>query len=188
MAKIKLYLVVGGESTGTKFTTMLLTEAGVFGDPENETQRMNKLVADKKFDEIIYPAVWKRSCPAGPVWWKFYDMIGPLLENGLDIDDVLVIVTTRDWYCAACSAVNRGHSKTFEDAMDKLSRAYQRIFNEIAKHNMKYKMTSYDILSTGSEKALASFYEQMDMLADKRTIEKVISKTKNQNLKHLGMT
>ena len=63
----KIYIVLGGESTGTRLVTKLMMQAGCYGE-DAHIQSMDGDVKEMRWDKIKatlknQPIVWRRSFP-----------------------------------------------------------------------------------------------------------------------------
>jgi len=136
----KVFFVLGGESTGTRLTTRLLVDAGCFGDVDH-TQRIDEWAYKHvgSLEERLQkgqPLVWRRSFPYGE---KYPDIMKDLVDPMFRLygvnhdDDVMFLVTMRNWLCAAKSAVAARHCDTKEEAINRLKFAYVKIFSFFAK-------------------------------------------------------
>lgn len=134
---MRLFIVTGPESSGTRLATQILLSAGCFGDAGHE-QRLD----DPNFQ--VGP-------DADVVLRRSY----PHRGEALDIKKIqrrfhcwktVVVVTTRDWDCNALSQVAQGHAPTLADAILKIRYAYCQIFFELSKHCMNYQLLSYEQL------------------------------------------
>src|SRR6266540_4276722 len=97
----RAYLVLGPESSGTRFVTKLLIDAGCLGDGDHE-QRLDKpgdqsreLLEEALLPHDETPIVWRRSYPHGGQWVDISQAVGQLRRKGYDVH---AVVTTRDWF------------------------------------------------------------------------------------------
>jgi len=145
------YLVLGTESSATRFVTKCLIQAGCFGDSDHH-QRLD--FEDPVTDTIV----WRRSYPhkwddpdnfpyniKNTIGWPDTDaMLNRLTSLGYNVK---VIVTTRDWHAINGSATRikyRPHTQTTERCINNTKESYKRIFNFICKHDLDYVMFSYE--------------------------------------------
>lgn len=191
--KRKVFFVLGGESTGTRLVTRLLVDAGCFGDIDHE-QRMDTWV-DKHtglLEERVQrgqPLVWRRSFPHDK---KMIDIMKDLVEpvirlHGVNhVDDVMFLVTMRNWLCAAKSAVKARHSKNTDEAIEKLKFAYARIFSFFAENPLfDYRVVHYEWLTSWRPFALISLYRDCGLDVNRERITQIADTLRNENDKWL---
>lgn len=145
-------LVVGAESSGTRFLTSIFIAAGCCGESTHEQQ----------FDRV-FPTqdriVWRRSFPYGNKWPNVERMIKKLRKRGYEVK---VAVMSRDWYCTARSQRLRRHAKSEQQAYKNIQVAYQRIFDILRSTGVAFVVVSYESLLMHTENALRglmSFFE-----------------------------
>lgn len=127
-------LVLGPESSGTRWLTRTLIDAGCVGD-DGHVQRWD---AELPTDEPL--VVWRRSFPHGQQWPDAITMIRTLQARDYD---VRVLVTARDWYCMEQS------QHRFQEARDvrpNSQRAYLDIFTALRCTNAPFVVVSYEAL------------------------------------------
>lgn len=165
--KRKVYFVLGGESTGTRLITRLLVDAGCFGDVDH-AQRIDEWAYRRigSLEERLkkgQPLVWRRSFPHGKRMPNVMeDLVDPVFRlYGVNHDDdVLFLVTMRNWVCAAKSAVKAAHSTSYEEAINKLKDAYVRIFTFLGQNPLfDYRVVHYEWLTSWRPFALTSLYQ-----------------------------
>lgn len=145
----KAYIVLGGESTGTRLVTRILIRAGCIGD-SGHVQSLDELIPNHKLDlRAGQSFVWRRSMPHNKHWIDIrQELYVPVLRLISNPKDICVVVTTRNWFCAARSGAKAGHSVGFSEALGCLERAYIDILNFVrgCPFTIKYYMVSYDAL------------------------------------------
>lgn len=191
--KHKIFFVLGGESTGTRLITRLLVDAGCFGDI-NHDQRMDTWAykhtgsLEKRLQKG-QPLVWRRSFPHNKKMpCIMEDLVYPVLRlHGVNrYDDVMFLVTMRNWFCAARSATKVGHSETEEDAIEKLKQAYTKIFSFFAKNPFfDYRMVHYEWLVSWRPFALSFLYKDCGFEVDRYRVTQIAETLRNENDKWL---
>lgn len=191
--KRKVFFVLGGESTGTRLTTRLLVDAGCFGDVDHD-QRIDMWVYKhigslEKRIEKGQSLVWRRSFPHGE---KYPDIMKDLVDPAFRLygvnhdDDVMFLVTMRNWLCAAKSAVAARHCNTKEEAIDRLKVAYVKIFAFFANHpTFDYRVVNYEWLTSWKPFALTSLYRDCGLEVDPWRIAVIAETLVNANDKWL---
>lgn len=141
--KYKAFVVLGGESTGTRMMTKFLIQAGCYGDSGHK----------QKFDLGIegadFPLVWRRSFPHEKRWINLgTEIINPLLQYA-SLDEIFVLVMSRNWFCTIKSAVGQCHVHNVGQAKANLEHAYSYIFRELFRFILlRYQIVSYDMLTS----------------------------------------
>ena len=150
MGKIA-YLVLGAESSATRFVTKCLIDSGCTGDNEHE----QKIDFEEPTGDKI---VWRRSYPhkwddpnnypyviKNTIGWPDTDsMYDRLVKLGYDIK---VVVTMRDWYSISKSGSGKGyrpHTGTMEKAYNNTKESYKRIFDFVNKYDLDYIIFNYE--------------------------------------------
>ncbi|GII23127.1 hypothetical protein [Planosporangium mesophilum] len=131
------YLLVGPESSGTKLTAELLRRAGcrsveILGGDDGPELRLDG-----------HPPLIRRSLPHGHRWFTISE-----LATLLGVEDVRVVVTTRDWFTMIDSQVARGLAADPETAVASIRRAYHDIFAGIRELDAPYLVSSYEALTS----------------------------------------
>ena len=145
------YLVLGTESSATRYVTMCLIKSGCVGDNDHH----QKWDFEKPHGDKI---VWRRSYPHkwddpnnfpyvlnNTVGWPDTDSMYELL-NSLDYE-IKVVVTHRDWHAINSSATRikyRPHTSTIEKCTENTKQSYKRIFEFILKYDLDYIIFSYE--------------------------------------------
>lgn len=187
----KIYIVIGGESTGTRMVTKLMVDGGCWGE-HSHNQKMDDLVIEKRWDKIKaiaekQPIVWRRSIPHDKKYPDIArDLVNPLMENGFTERDFFFLVTTRDWFCASRSAAIRGHSSTPQGAMDKLKEAYMRIYHFFNIFpSFDFYSVSYDSLVKYPEFAIPIMFRQAEIYVPITKMPVLVQDMVDNNYKHL---
>jgi len=82
------FLVVGGESTGTRLVTEVLIALGCHGDSGHK-QRLDTDI--DKGEDIPMPFVWRRSMPHQKKFVSIqHELIEPVFDLGLDGPDICI--------------------------------------------------------------------------------------------------
>lgn len=81
---MKAFLVLGGESTGTRMVTQLLCEAGCYGDHGHQQRLDNSLPIDQPL------VVWRRSVPHARKMPDIQAMISRLEDFGYEVTAVRI--------------------------------------------------------------------------------------------------
>ena len=158
----KAYLVIGGESTGTRLMTRILMKAGCFGDAVHK-QRLDTDLTE--YVPSACPVVWRRSMPhSGLMPDVANEFISPVVHCDLKESEICVLVMTRNWMCAAMSAVRAGHAHNIGQALANLEQAYLNIFHALDTFpDMPYHMVSYDFLIKGKVVYMNYLMGQLDL-------------------------
>jgi|TARA_B100000315_G_C14285438_1_gene454980 hypothetical protein len=150
------FLVLGAESSCTRFITNCLIKIGCSGKTWNNDHEQEIDFKDPTEDLIV----WRRSFPhkwdnpnnypyiiKNTIGWPDTDAMYERL-NKLGYE-VIVVITMRDWYTTSMSGVNKGyrpHVNTLEKAYKNNKESYKRIFNFINKYNLDYTIINYEAL------------------------------------------
>ncbi len=92
----KAFLVLGPESSGTRFITKLLINAGCFGDSDHD-QRLDILEDRERINEEELPhddtpIVWRRSYPHRGIFADIGNPIRQLRQIGYDVRAVIMTI------------------------------------------------------------------------------------------------
>lgn len=163
----KAYLVVGPESSGTRFVTGLLIDAGCFGDDELE-QRLDKkedqsraILEESLLPQDETPIVWRRSFPHGGQWVDLSKPIAQLRARGYA---VWAVVTTRDWFPMIQSQRERhSHVTNAEVGLSNVRNAYRKIFESLGS-DVPFVMASYDSITHHQWKAIRRLLEALQLI------------------------
>ena len=115
-------IVIGPECSGTKITTKLFIEAGLFGDDDHE-QRLDPFIEGKvSYASVagICRCVMRRSIPHGDVWVDFSDLQRRLKEEGKSLP--FFVITMRDWNETIRSKVRNQFHGSHGDALSAMRR------------------------------------------------------------------
>jgi len=187
----KVYIVLGGESTGTRMVTDLMVKGGCWGDAGHH-QKMDDFVREgnwsyiKKLTESI-PIVWRRSFPHDKHFIDIYEeLVFPLIKNcGFEGRDIFFLVMVRDWFCASRSASIMGHSDTPVEAIDKLKEAYARMFSFFsAFSSFDYYMVSYEGIIKWAAYAVPVLFRQVGLSVPINKMPNMIKSIVDNNYKH----
>jgi hypothetical protein len=165
----RAFLVLGPESTGTRLATRILTLNGCEGSDDHSQP------FDISFPPITTSPliVYRQSVPHLDNWLNLRDLL-----NRCKHRDVIVIVTTRDWYCTVKSQVKHNLATDECTANDRLQRAYCNIFQELARWRVNYLTLSYESLTLHPRLAQLHLLTQLGLL-----MEHEVNVT-NENTKH----
>lgn len=143
MAEGRAFLVLGGESTGTRLVTRLCLLNGCEGDDEH-VQRWDESLPSPVEQPLI---VWRRSIPHGAGDARHFPdpafLIQDLEARGYE---VAVLVTTRCWRAATKSQVAQGHVTTEEEGLQNLRRTYLSVLPALWMTGAPVHFVSYEAL------------------------------------------
>lgn len=187
----RAYVVIGGESTGTRMVTNLLVKGGCFGD-SGHTQRIDGMIKEKRFTELKeimdkQPVVIRRSLPHDSAWFNIRrELVDPFTEElGFSERDLYFLVTTRDWFCASRSAAIAGHSSTPYTALEKLREAYGRIGQFFLTFNAcEYYTVAYEGIIHYPHFAVPIMYRQAELYVPITSTPMIIKDIVDNNRKH----
>lgn len=131
----RAFLVLGPESSGTRWLTGVLIAAGCAGD-EGHVQRWD--TTPPTDDPLI---VWRRSFPHGPLLPNIPQKAAVLRAHDYHIQ---ALVTTRDWFAMEQSQAVFQPSLAVVRA--NLQIAYPLIFAGLAVAHLPYLMISYEAI------------------------------------------
>lgn len=136
----RAFLVLGPESSGTRWITRWLLHAGCVGSDDHEQPWDHALPTDEPL------IVWRRSFPHGDYWPCM-----PLLVNGLRGMgyDVTALVVVRDWFAMSCS---QGQFQPAEEIEGHIQDAYRRIFTGLNDTDTPFIVVSYEAALLGLER------------------------------------
>jgi len=185
------YIVLGGESTGTRMVTRLMLRGGCFGDA-GHIQRIDGMIKEERWDELReimdkQPVVFRRSMPHDSNWFNIRrEMVDPFTEKlGLTERDLYFLVTTRDWFCASRSAAIAGHSSTPYTAIEKLREAYGRIGQFFLTFNAcEYYTVAYEGIIHYPHYAVPILYRQAELYVPITDMPLIIRDIVDNNRKH----
>lgn len=193
MGKIyrKIYIVLGGESTGTRMVTKLMLDGGCYGE-DTHLQSMDGHVKERRWGRIKdivqrQPIVWRRSFPHDAEYPDVYrEMVQPVKQECHFSDrDFYFLVTFRDWFPASRSAAISGHSSTPYTAIEKLREAYIQIFQMFNRFPaLEYYMVSYEGLVTYPHFAVPIMYRQAELYVPIQKMPIIAKTLTDRNYKH----
>ena len=167
------HIVIGPESSGTRFLTGILIDAGCTGDA-GHAQRWDTMVPKaKKYPHIV----WRKSVPHGKAWPRLTHMVRTLESNGYK--DVRVIVLVREPFALQHSQVKRRHVPNIAAACRNIRKAYLHIFNHLAKSGAAFSVVSYEALALHGVPARRSILDELGLRLLKPNVT-----PRNENAKH----
>ena len=128
-------ILFGPESSGTKLIERGLVEVGFQG--------VEWYVTEKEVYLPKGPVVWRRSWPHGGVWPDTKLMVDRLKARG---DEVIVITTSRDWWCSSISHTDHNHVETQQQAVANLTRVYTSLYKSLVEVNVPFTLVPYESL------------------------------------------
>ena len=131
----RCFLVLGPESSGTRFVTRTLIDGGCHGTDEHEQP------LDQTFDGAGDLIVWRRSLPHAGDWPDLNELADRLQLLGYE---ARVIVIVRDHYSAVRSQVSQIHAATTEEAERRIPEALRRIFEFITRRELPARLFTYE--------------------------------------------
>jgi hypothetical protein len=158
----KAYVVVGPESSGSRFVHNLIQAAGCEGVKYNFTfphdGRQNEIFKEEEefsFDDAQYydKVVMHRSVPDGfhqigpdhPCDEMFPDLKNISLQFKKRYCSTVLVICVRDHYAMIKSQISRKMAVDAKDAMTRIQKAYQYIFDSTLDFN-SFIVVSYDSL------------------------------------------
>ena len=163
----RAYLVLGPESSGTRFVTKLLIDAGCFGDGDHDQQldkpgdQSREILEETVLPRDETPIVWRRSYPHGEKWVDISKAVAQLKRKGYE---VYAVVTTRDWFPMIRSQLKE-HAHVTEESvgMQNVQRAYRTIFKHLPE-DVPFVMASYDSIGRYGRKAVRGLLEMLQLI------------------------
>jgi hypothetical protein len=157
------FLVLGPESSGTRFITKLLLDAGCFGDGDHD-QRLDILEDRERINEDALPKnetpiVWRRSYPHRGIFVDIGKAVVQLQAKGYD---VWAVVTSRDWFPMLQSQVNVGHVLNEPIGQAHAQMAYRYIFKYLPE-DVPFIMVSYESFGRFRRKAVCKMLEMLGL-------------------------
>ncbi len=167
------FLVLGAESSCTRFITNCLIKIGCSGKTWNNDHEQEIDFKDPTEDLIV----WRRSFPHK---WDNPNNYPYIIKNTIGWPDtdamynklislnykVTVIVTMRDWHAISMSGVEKGyrpHTNTLEKAYNNTKESYKRIFHFINKYDLDYVVMNYESLVLNGENYLNCMLELLGL-------------------------
>lgn len=138
-------LVVGPESSGTRWLTSLFIAAGCIGSAEHEQPFDRELPVDES------PIVIRRSVP----YWGRRPVLGLLAKRLTKFGyAVHAVVIVRDWYATAQSQVANGHVKDVATAEAQMRESLVHILMHLGEQ-IPFTWVTYEGLVQRPEETLA---------------------------------
>jgi hypothetical protein len=164
----KAVIVVGAESSGTRFITNLVINHGYYGDSGHH-QEIDKILFSetfknfsKKHDKIVI----RRSYPHAGKWPSISRIYKRLDKFGYS---VIIIVTHRNWFTMAMSQLDR-RSKQPKFVSKNIPKAYKFIMKHIIDLDAKYYILEFSgtcSYRTASLKWVAQILREQSNLTEK---------------------
>lgn len=139
-------IVVGPESSGTKFLTKLFIDAGFYGDNWH-TQRLDEKIPDVK------QLVFRRSYPHGDEWPALGDIIERFKIAGYLVKVVVIVRSMQ--FCV--------ESRARKDALNlpNIKFAFSLIGEQLFQTRVDYVWVTYEAILLYKMKTLAWLFEQL---------------------------
>jgi hypothetical protein len=157
---MRAFLVLGPESSGTRLLTRVLMAGGCAGD-DGMVQRFDSWQFGKQD-----PIVWRRSVPytASHLWPNIeLDLLKPLRRHGYD--DIMALVTTRDWFSLWRSQVDpkNGHAPNEAAALENIQLAYLEIFKQLGNLKLPFLVVAYEALVFFKKQAVLPLLKKLGL-------------------------
>lgn len=178
----KVYLVFGGESCGNHLVNDILVKFGINrGSMSWEIKPISKITEDD------FPIVYRRSFPHEIIWTEVDSYLKPLFDkNFITKNDIIVIVPIRNWDIAIKSSVLRNHSTNYNNALNKLRKAYYEIFKQL--QDIDYIIFSYDECVNNPYHYIKGFIKMLKINVNNNIVNKIVKNIKNENLKYYNLS
>lgn len=142
---LKLFFVVGPESSGNRLTTRILCESGCFGDYDHY-QRLDEYFYGKinNIKDIMgdnKTIVFRRSIPHGDNWIKFEDIFYKFKDFKINI-----IIPIRNLYELCKSKINNNGKSTMLESYNSVIYELNHLMSQMQKfpeNNYYYFNTSF---------------------------------------------
>lgn len=170
------HIVVGPESSGTRFLTSILIDAGCEGDATHR-QRWDRGVPEARKHRHI---VWRKSVPHGHNWPQLTNLASLLSKHGYV--KIYVVVLVREPYALHRSQIKRGHVPDLAAAWKNTRRAYLYIFAhlaKLAKAGVPFLIVPYEALALQGVPARRAILKQLGLELLRPRV-----KPRNENAKH----
>jgi LPS sulfotransferase NodH len=159
----RAFLVLGPESSGTRFVTQLLIDAGCHGE-SCHVQGFDLLDEWSQFNLPALPPderpiVWRRSYPHEYVFADIRVAVRQLRGAGYD---VMAVITTRDWYPMIRSQIASQHVADEASGLSNARQAYRAIFQQLPE-DAPYIVVSYESFSRQRNKAVRKMLELLNL-------------------------
>jgi len=143
----RCFLVLGPESSGTRWLTSILCDAGCAGSAEHQQPWDSEPLRG----DLV---VWRRSFPHGAEWPNLTAMFDGLRDNHYD---VFGLVMVRDWF-AMESSQRRFRD---DDVTTNTQRAYRDIF--LALQDVPFIVVSYEALLSRPDAYATRLLERLEL-------------------------
>jgi len=160
----RAFLVLGPESSGSRFVTELLVNAGCEGSADHHQPFDNDPPRDQ---ELV---VWRRSYPHGEDWPDAFELIEDLRVRGYS---VAAVVCMRDFYAMCASQVRVEHAPNTTQALTGVRHAYRSIFADITLCAVPYWIVSYESLVARPTRAAQAFVRMLGLDIEPERIPEV---------------
>lgn len=160
-------IVIGPESSGTKFLTKLLIQSGFYGDWWHN-QRLDKKIPNEK------KVVLRRSYPHGGEWPKLNELILRFESAGYEVRIILII---RSMQFSIESRKRKGALN-----MDNMRRSLRVIGSQLEQTKVDYLWITYEAILMYKKLAIEWVFEWLGSPTPKMTGK---SKIKDGNAKYL---
>lgn len=135
----RAFLVVGAESSGTRYMAKVLVTCGCEGSDQHEQP------FDHSLDGAGKLIVWRRSLPHAGDWPNLQHMIQTLRQRDYD---VAAVVTVRDTEAIVASQLRAPHTSSREQSLQNIQSAYTKIFSALAETKLPYELAIYEAMAS----------------------------------------
>jgi hypothetical protein len=149
----RAFLVLGGESTGTRLVTRLCILNGAEGDDDHEQRWDEKLPTPAEHPCIV----WRRSIPHGGEGARHFPDPAALVQK---LEGSGYEVTVRCWRATVKSQVAQKHVASEEEGLENLRRAYLSILPSLWATGAPVHFVSYEALR--DERAQLALFRTVD--------------------------
>lgn len=167
----RAYLVVGAESSGTRYLTQLMTQLGCEGDADHVQAWDRTGLSGER-------PVWRKSLPHGEDWPDLTAWAAEVQGQGYD---PTIIAIRREAHACATSQVYQRHSASYAEALAKIQRAERTIARAVV-NGLHVESVNYEALIVNAPATMRYLAERVGLdpdLAGER-----ISPGTDQNAKH----
>lgn len=155
----RAFLILGAESTGTRFVTDLLITAGCLGQSTHE-----QYFDDHPIEGDLI--VWRRSFP----YFGRNPHLKEMMQKLKDYE-VWAVVTTRDMNCACQSNIREGRAEDMTDAMSIYMTAYISIYKQLFDLNIPFFTATYESFIMQKQKYIDWLLNTIKLLSVKYEIK-----------------
>jgi hypothetical protein len=160
----RAFLILGPESSGTRFLTKLLMAGGCTGN-DGHSQPFD-LWQEKDGFGGADPVVWRRSFPWTDrhLWPNIeLDLLKPLQKYGYN--DIAALVIVRNWFSLWKSQVDprNHHAPNEEAAMENISLAYEELFTQLGRLHLPSTVITYESLTGYGEKSVRPLLKKLGL-------------------------